>query len=116
MATIISTVLLALSRADADVYFKDFSAVNGSIGLLFCSYKYNTYVRDIWIYYIYHVSRKGTRAEPARRGDVTCVKCRRIKVVDLGPYCSCSGAMQWTVEKADTKRKLMTIGMLCISR
>src|SRR5258706_4144456 len=41
--------------------------------------------------------------------DLKCVKCKRIKVDNLGLYCSCSGAMQWTVEKADTKRKLRTI-------
>ena len=30
-------------------------------------------------------------------------------MVDLWLYYSCSEAMQWTVEKADTKRKLMTV-------
>lgn len=41
--------------------------------------------------------------------DLKCVKCKRIKVDNLRLYCSCSGAMQWTVGKADTKRKLRTI-------
>ena len=41
--------------------------------------------------------------------DLKCVKCKRIKVDNLGLYCSCSGAMQWTVEKSDTKRKLRTV-------
>ncbi len=60
-----STVLLALYP---DMYFKDFSAVNGPMGPLFCSYKDNTYVHDIWICYIYHVTGKGARAERARSG------------------------------------------------
>ena len=62
-------VLLALSRADPDLYDRDFSAVNGSMGPLFRPYKDSTYIHHIQIYYIYGLSGKGARAGCARSGE-----------------------------------------------
>ena len=66
---IISTVLLALSRADPDNYSRDFSAFNGPIAPLFPSYKDNTYIHHICIYYIYGLSGQGAKTGGARSGE-----------------------------------------------
>ncbi|CAG8603996.1 3851_t:CDS:2, partial [Acaulospora colombiana] len=41
--------------------------------------------------------------------DLKCAKCKRIKVDNLGQYCSCSGSVGLTVGKADGRRRLRTI-------
>ena len=65
----LSTALLALSRTDSDTWFKGFSIFSGLIRPCFYSYKDNTYLHYIWIYYIYHISIKGARAKCSRSGE-----------------------------------------------
>lgn len=41
--------------------------------------------------------------------DLRCSKCQQIQSDNVSRYCQCSGAYQFTVNKADTRRKLRTI-------
>ena len=59
----LSIGLPALLKVDSDTCFQNFSIFSRLIGPHFYSYKDNTYVHHIWIYYIYCISTKGARAE-----------------------------------------------------
>ena len=41
--------------------------------------------------------------------DLRCSKCQQIQSDNVSRYCKCSGSYQFTLNKADTKRKLRTI-------
>ncbi|KAF9479818.1 DUF1744-domain-containing protein [Pholiota conissans] len=41
--------------------------------------------------------------------DLRCSKCQQIQSDNVSRWCSCSGAYQFTMNKADTRRKLRTI-------
>ena len=41
--------------------------------------------------------------------DLRCSKCQQIQSDNVSRYCKCSGSYQFTLNKADSKRKLRTI-------
>ncbi|PPQ88162.1 hypothetical protein CVT25_005127 [Psilocybe cyanescens] len=41
--------------------------------------------------------------------DLRCAKCQQIQSENVSRYCKCSGAFQFTLNKADARRKLRTI-------
>jgi DNA polymerase epsilon subunit 1 len=41
--------------------------------------------------------------------DLKCSKCKQIQSDNVSRYCQCSGAYQFTISKADARRKLRTI-------
>jgi DNA polymerase epsilon subunit 1 len=41
--------------------------------------------------------------------DLTCSKCKQIQSDNVSRYCQCSGAYQFTLNKADVRRKLRTV-------
>lgn len=47
--------------------------------------------------------------------DLRCVRCKQIRSDNVARHCSCSGAYQFTINKADVKRKLRTIVNVAIT-
>lgn len=69
-----------------------------------CGGEYDRSAIELMLMEVVHASERAFAQQ-----DLKCSKCKQIQSDNVSRYCQCSGTYQYTISKADVRRKLRTV-------